>query len=92
MKIMDLYNISSFLLIAIFTSLLALFSGAIVSYFRYAEYKNLLLEIFSILLLLALILLSIFVTPLYFSIAVILLAILFLSIGYLSVYKKREIK
>jgi len=92
MKIMDLYNISSFLLIAIFTSLLALFSGAIVSYFRYAEYKNLLLEIFSIVLLLALILFSIFVTPLYFSIAVILLAILFLSIGYLSVYKKREIK
>ncbi|MCD6245917.1 hypothetical protein J7J58_03385 [candidate division WOR-3 bacterium] len=92
MKIMDLYNISSFLLIAIFTSLLALFSGAIISYFRYAEYKNLLLEIFSILLLLALILFSIFVTPLYFSIAVILLAILFLSIGYLSVYKKREIK
>ncbi|RKX66721.1 hypothetical protein DRP44_03465 [candidate division TA06 bacterium] len=92
MKIMDLYNISSFLLIAIFTSLLALFSGAIISYFRYAEYKNLLLEIFSILLLLALILFSIFVTPLYFSIAVILLAILFLSIGYLSAYKKREIK
>jgi len=92
MKIMDLYNISSFLLIAIFTSLLALFSGAIISYFRYAEYKNLLLEIFSIVLLLALILFSIFVTPLYFSIAVILLAILFLSIGYLSVYKKREIK
>jgi len=92
MKIMDLYNISSFLLIAIFTSLLALFSGAIISYFRYAEYKNLLLEIFSIVLLLALILFSIFVTPLYFSIAVILLAILFLLIGYLSVYKKREIK
>ncbi|NIA22995.1 MAG: hypothetical protein GWP03_02355 [Proteobacteria bacterium] len=92
MKIMDLYNISFFLLITIFTSLLSLFIGATISFFRYAEYKNLFLETISILLLLALIVFSVFVTSFYFSIATSLLAILFLFIGYLSVYKKRETK
>ena len=91
MKIIDFYNISFSLLIAIFVALLSIFSGAVISFFRYSEYKNILLEIVSFTLLILLILFSLIVLPVYATIIIIILTIVCLFIGYITVYKKREI-
>ncbi len=92
MSTINLFNVSFFLLIAIFTSILSVFTGAIISFYRYAEYRNVSLLIIAILFLLALIVGSVFIIASYFAIVIVVLSLLFLFMGYLTVYKKREIK